>query len=376
MGKVTLLWSGLTGLGVAAAGTWIVARVARRVGLVDHPGPYKIHRIPVPLAGGVGVAAGVTAGVLWGGPSPTVLVSLWALVAVGLADDVRDLRARTRLTLQAIAVLPALLEWTPSVGVPRPVEVGVALLWTVAAISAVKCIDCADAVTAPVAIVGAVALGGLAGWQGPSAALAVAVTGAATGFLVWNTPPARCFLGEAGSTVLGFLLVLIGLQAAGAAPPDRTWVVALGGPTVLALPILDFVLVHVRRVRAGVRRLADLMASRGTDHFPHRLAARGLRPAEVAMACSAATAAGAAVAHVSAAVGGVVAVLGGASLSVAFLASEGASSGRRRRGEARGDARPGSAWLELPPQGPRPDDEPVSTGTEPRPYRQAPARSP
>jgi UDP-GlcNAc:undecaprenyl-phosphate GlcNAc-1-phosphate transferase len=348
---VSLVWSGLAALGVAAAATWIVARVAGRIRLVDHPGPYKVHRTPVPLAGGVGVAAGVTVGVLWGWPSPTVLVSLWALVAVGLADDVRDLRARTRLTLQAMAVLPALLEWTPSVGVPRPAEIGMALLWTVAAISAVKCIDCADAITAPVAIVGAVALGGLAGWQGPSASLAAALTGAAAGFLVWNIPPARCFLGESGSTALGFLLVLVGLQAAGTVPADRTWAAALAGPAVLVLPVLDFALVHARRVRAGVRRLSDLMASRGTDHLPHRLAARGLGPAKVALACSGATAIGGAVAQLLARAGTGGAVMGVLALTVAFFASEVALSRLRLPREVRRAHAPGWSLSKFAPRG-------------------------
>lgn len=322
MAAVSLIVPALAALAVSAAATWLAANVARRIGLVDRPGPRKIHGWPVPLGGGVGVGVGVALGLLAASAGFALLPSVAALVAVGLIDDARGLRPGTRLGAQAAAVLPAVVVYTPSVGAPRPLEVALALLWVLATISAVNCLDCADGVAAGVAVVAASALGSLGGWQGPLAPVAAVLAGASAGFLVFNTPPARCFLGEAGSTLLGFLLAILSFAPASALPSGRALPAFVAAATVLALPLLDFLLVHARRAHSGVRRLSDLMASAGTDHLPHRLRAAGLGPRGVAATCTAATAASAIAAGLGleagtlAGLGGLLAVCGG------FLSAE------------------------------------------------------
>lgn len=308
----------------ALAATLVAARLAGRVGLLDHPSPRKLHRAPVPQAGGVGVAVGVTLA-LQGAAEASLLAGVWALVVLGVLDDARDLRARTRLAGQAAAVAPAVLAYAPTLGAPRLLELSLALLWVLGVISATNCIDCADGVAASVAIGGGIALGALGGWAGTAGLLGVAVAGAAAGFLLLNAPPARCFLGEAGSTVLGFLLALASLSAASAVPAERALPVAVAGATVVAVPILDFALVHARRARAGIRRLADLMASAGTDHLPHRLATVGLGPRYVAAVCGGATAMSGltAIAASQAGVAGVAAA--GLGIAGAFFAVEAAA---------------------------------------------------
>ncbi|WP_181813330.1 glycosyltransferase family 4 protein [Gaiella occulta] len=268
----------LTAFAVSVPSTWLAARLAYRVGLLDHPGPRKIHHRPVPLAGGIGVAAAITAGLLTAGAEPRLLAVTWALVCVGLVDDARGLRARTRLGAQAVATLPAVLVYTPSLGAPRPLEVVVGLLWTIGVISAINCLDCSDGVAGSVTVAGALALGSLAGWSGPAGQTAAVLAAAAAAFLLFNAPPARCFLGEAGSTLLGFLLAILGLAVARAEPPGGGLAAMFAAGAVLAVPVLDFLLVHLRRFRGGCRRLADLMASAATDHLPHRLRRAGLNP--------------------------------------------------------------------------------------------------
>jgi UDP-GlcNAc:undecaprenyl-phosphate GlcNAc-1-phosphate transferase len=221
-----------------------------------------------------------------------------------------------------VAALPVALVYAPAIGVPRPVEVGLGVLFVLAVINALKCMDSADGVAAGVAVAGASSLGSLGGWDGAAGTTAAVVAGAAAGFLVFNAPPARCFLGEGGGTLLGLLLASVGLAMAGAAPPGRAVEVTVAAGTVLSVPVLDFALVHVRRARAGVRRLADLMASAGTDHLPHRLRDAGLGPWGVAAACAAAVAASGLVAHLSLR-WGVFGVLAGAAGAVGvFLGAE------------------------------------------------------
>lgn len=320
----------------ALAATLVAARLAGRVGLLDHPSPRKLHRAPVPLAGGVGVAVGVTLALHGAVGTSPLLAGMWALVVLGVLDDARDLRARTRLAGQAAAVAPAVFAYTPSLGAPRLFELSLALLWVLGVISAANCIDCADGVAASVAIGGGIALGALGGWAGTAGLLGIALAGAAAGFLLLNAPPARCFLGEAGSTVLGFLLAMAGLSAASAVPAERVLPVAVAGATVVAVPVLDFALVHARRARAGMRRPADLMASAGTDHLPHRLAAAGLAPRYVAAVCGGATAISG-ITATAASQAGAAGVVGAAlGIAGAFFAVEAAALRPRTEQGARG----------------------------------------
>lgn len=276
---------------VALVCTAAWARAARRLGLVDHPGPRKLQRAPVPLAGGIGFATGITVAFHGVHGYGAILWATWALVVLGIADDAFDLRARIRLVGQAVAALPAVAVLAPNVGFPRALEVAVALVCVLGVICTFKCIDCADGVASAVAIPAAFALAGLGSWSAGVTAMAAAVAGAAVGFLVLNMPPARCYLGEGGSTAMGGALALVALAAASSVAPDGALRVGLASMIVLAVPVADFVLVHARRYRAGVRRVRDLMASAGTDHLPHRLRARGRGPWGVAALCGGATAA-------------------------------------------------------------------------------------
>jgi UDP-GlcNAc:undecaprenyl-phosphate GlcNAc-1-phosphate transferase len=187
-------------------------------------------------------------------------------------------------------------------------------------------------------VAGGTAVAALAGWSGSAGAIGVSVAGAAAGFLVLNAPPARCFLGESGSTVLGYLLALAGLAAASSAPRASALAVTAAGVTVLAIPVFDFVLVHARRAREGVRNLAQLMAFAGTDHLPHRLRAAGLSPWSVAAACGCATAICGLAANTASRTGLASAVAVGLALCGAFVGAEtvlGRARGSRERAWSR-----------------------------------------
>lgn len=327
---------GLVACAVAAAATWVAVWVARRVDFVDRPGPSKLHVAPMPLGGGLGVAVGVTSASAAGAEFPdlTLLASMWALAALGLVDDARDLRARTRLLAQAVVALPVVISWAPRLGAPRSLEVALALLFVLGSISAIKCIDCADGVAAGVAVAGALWLGTLGGWSGAVGPLAAASAGAAAGFLLFNAPPARCFLGESGSTILGFLLSFLVLGVARDAPAGASLPGLAAAATVLMIPFLDFLLVHIRRLRAGMRSLGELMASTGTDHLPHRLLEAGLGPAAVAAACVGTIAVSGAAASLVLLGGVGPSLLGGLGVAVTFELSEMWLLRRRRTARA------------------------------------------
>lgn len=325
-----LVWAALALL-LTLPVTWVGMQVARRAGLVDRPRPRKPHARPTPLAGGVGVAVGVSAALasarILSGP---VFVAVWGLVVLGLVDDAKDLRARTRLAVQAAVVLPVAYAYGSALGLPGALGVLAALVWILAVVSAVNCIDCADGVAGGVGVTGALMLGSLGGWTGEAGAVAAALAGAMAGSLFFNRPPARCFLGEAGSTLLGFLLAFAALATAGPAGDDRI-AAFVAAACVLALPGLDFLLVHARRFASGVRRISDLMASAGTDHLPHRMRAAGLSPAGVALACMAGTAFNGATARLAIEGGMGGALTGAVGVACAFFTLELILAGKARR---------------------------------------------
>ena len=272
--------------------TWGVTRLARRMAVLDRPGGYKGHTVPMPLLGGVGVAVGAVAAIL---PllrlaNRSDLVRLAALglgaaiiLLAGLLDDVRGLGPRYKFIWQVGAAssagvclvalgvhLDLFLEWPP-----LPISLLTAL-WIVAITNAINFLDNMDGLCAGVGVIGAGALAALNAHQGePLVALAAAALGGAClGFLPHNWPRARVFLGDAGAMFIGFLLAalsVMGVYTRGARAP----VLAVLAPLcVLGLPVLDAVLVVILRMRD---HRAPWIGDR--RHISHRLVRRGLRPA-------------------------------------------------------------------------------------------------
>jgi UDP-GlcNAc:undecaprenyl-phosphate GlcNAc-1-phosphate transferase len=284
------LWCLGISVALALLATPSVRWVALRVGMVDRPGKRKRHGRPTPLLGGVALYLATVAGYLL--LAAADLRTLWLMVGglgllvVGLWDDRVGLRARFRLALQLLgaAGLAAAgihftwFSWEPANWV-------ISMLWLAGLINAVNCLDCADGAAAGTGAIAALAFYFIASAHGHQAValMAMALLGGCIGFLAFNFPPASIFLGNAGSTLLGFLLG--GLAIAGTAAPDtpalaQAWAAALP----VAVPIWDIVLVHWRRYCAGIRGLRALLESTGHDHLPHRLAGLGLTPGQAAVA--------------------------------------------------------------------------------------------
>jgi UDP-GlcNAc:undecaprenyl-phosphate GlcNAc-1-phosphate transferase len=204
-----------------------------------------------------------------------MMLATLPVMALGLVDDRLDLPSRYRLILQTLVAVGL------SIAGVRfhffPVEAlnhVVTVLWIVGVINAMNCLDCADGAAAGTS---AVVLGALACLAVGTSHLAVsqaalAGLGAVAGFLIFNFPPAKVFLGDAGSTFLGLICAILVILAEGASKP---WQVPLL-PLVLCVPVVDIAWVHVRRYRAGITSIRDLLSSTGKDHLPHRLMARGL----------------------------------------------------------------------------------------------------
>ncbi|MGE5179070.1 MAG: glycosyltransferase family 4 protein [Bacteroidota bacterium] len=261
---------------VALVLTPLAARVARATGYLDHPDPRKHHPEPTPLLGGVAVAASVGAGmwlthalagaeVEW--PRAGVLCGAALSLVLGLVDDRRPMRALGKLVGQIAAALTLIL-WGARGGgflAQQPLLAALALVGVVALLNAVNFLDAMDGIVAaivPIAAAGFLALSLLFG-AGMDRALGWGLVGACAGFFVYNAPPARIFLGDAGSHLLGFALAALSLQAL-----DESLTVphAAGVLWILSYPLFDVLFVIWDRLATG-----RPITVGSTDHTTHRL---------------------------------------------------------------------------------------------------------
>jgi UDP-GlcNAc:undecaprenyl-phosphate GlcNAc-1-phosphate transferase len=255
-------------------------RFAARAGFVDVPNSRKIHTHPIPVLGGLAVYLGVVATLAMRGHTDSrVILMMFAsflVMLLGIVDDRLDLHSRYRLMLQVALAAGLSLSGVRFYMVPfEPLDHLITILWVVGVINAMNCLDCADGAAGGTCVVVFLALAGLAAANGREfvSQAALAGLGAVVGFLVYNVPPAKVFMGDAGSTFLGLMVAVLAILAQ--RQPVDAWNFPLV-PFVLVVPVFDIFWVHYRRYQAGIRSIRDLLSSTGKDHLPHRLMTRGL----------------------------------------------------------------------------------------------------
>ncbi len=227
-----------------------------RTGFVDRPtgDALKIHRRPISLLGGVAVMAGTLAAVAVDGRLRwPVLGAVAVALATGLADDRRPLGAAIRVGLLAAAGAVAAVSWAIVGSIEAPgVVVVVALV--LACANGVNIVDGQDGLAGGMAAIAAVGLGLAAVAAGGRASLAMALAGGLVGFLLWNRPPARIFLGNGGAYAVGTILAVL---AVGVIADD-----GLRGAIAAGLCLYPFAYEIAFTV---VRRLATRSALAGGD---------------------------------------------------------------------------------------------------------------
>jgi Fuc2NAc and GlcNAc transferase len=237
----------------AAAGlvSWVLTGVVRRRmlarGRLDVPNERSSHVVPTPRGGGLAIAivvfGGLLGGTLLGWVSPEVGIALLGgglmVGAIGWADDCYNLTYRPRLAVHFAAALWTLywLGGFPRLDVgPGAVTLGVAG-WVVAALGIVWAVnfynfmDGIDGIAGGEAVV--TGLGGglllLAAGAPDLAGLSFLIAAASAGFLLWNWAPARIFMGDVGSGVLGYLFAALAVASENrGAVPMLVWVLLLG----------------------------------------------------------------------------------------------------------------------------------------------------
>jgi UDP-GlcNAc:undecaprenyl-phosphate GlcNAc-1-phosphate transferase len=262
-------------------------------GLVDRPGGRKAHSGDVPVIGGIAMFFGVVTGMSIFGESPyaigSLLVASLLLVAVGALDDRYHLPSAIRIIAQIAVVLMMVYGADLAlrqIGNPLGVgEIGLgrfSLVFTccvtLTVVNAYNLIDGVDGLAGTLALIALAAISTVGGTGSASTALALVVSASVVGYLLFNFPAdinrsLRSFMGDAGSTFLGFTIVWITLGISQG--PDR-----LISPVYClwfaAIPIFDTFTCFVRRIMAGKSPFRP-----GRDHFHHTLKNGGMTGRQV-----------------------------------------------------------------------------------------------
>jgi UDP-GlcNAc:undecaprenyl-phosphate GlcNAc-1-phosphate transferase len=261
----------------------VVRRGAPAIGAVVPPRPDRWHSDPTPTMGGVAIALATVLGfaLIVVRVAPGVMPSTWlaiplagiAMFVVGVLDDRLQLTPLAKLVSSLIIgafLVFSLARLQTDNGLPLTHTL-VATIWFAGVCHAFNLLDNMDGLAAGVAVVGAGFLAWLLGpaLGAPIVVLLVALCGALMGFLYWNRPPARLFMGDCGSLFIGAVLAGASLVPVLQERTPFPWTLILV-VAILVVPLFDtgFVLV--------LRRLAGRSATRGgTDHVSHRLVSLG-----------------------------------------------------------------------------------------------------
>ncbi|MBZ0268955.1 undecaprenyl/decaprenyl-phosphate alpha-N-acetylglucosaminyl 1-phosphate transferase [bacterium] len=264
---------------VALVGSLLLTPLARKVAVrtrfVAVPSQRGIHRQETPLLGGVAVFGAYCVAILVGGPlsgglSPErafgFLGGAALIFVMGVVDDRVDLSWFSKLLGQIVAaVLLLASENSGGIFLLSPIGLVLALLWLVGLTNALNFLDNMDGLCAGISAVVALTFGAMAFLSGDlgTAVLALAVAGAAIGFLRYNFPPASIFLGDGGSLFLGYSLASLGLMTSRQGDFSLSMLVPV---IAVAYPIFDITFVSVTRYARG-----QSLAEGGKDHTSHRL---------------------------------------------------------------------------------------------------------
>ena len=271
-----------------------------RVRLVDDPGHRKIHDAPVALAGGLAVLTGVllplAAGAIFlklgilkiafssllahglekrGIELIAIAVGAGIITILGLLDDKYELNALVKFIGQLfVAILVAVACKRITLFVHNEIfSYAITILWVLTVINAFNFMDNMNGLCAGLGVIGALLFAVIAAANGEYlvATIAFLTCGALAGFLPWNFPDARAFLGDSGSHLVGYLLAVMAILPHFYTKQNPRPLAVLSPLLVLAIPLID--LAHVAIVRTLNRKpfwIGD------TNHLSHRLVRAGL----------------------------------------------------------------------------------------------------
>ena len=277
-------WVGCLALLLSLILTLFVRWLGIRWGLTDNPGGRKSHARPIPFVGGVSIFLAFMIPSLLtlrqDAPVHGVLLPAALIFLMGLVDDVRGLPAWFRLVGQFLAcgllvragivvkLFP--MEWH---GLPTVwLNIGITVFGVIGITNALNFMDNMDGLAAGVVCLCCLGFFGVAWWTGQRflGVYAVALVGSCLGFLAFNVRPASVFMGDSGSTFLGFSLAALAVMGSWS---ESRFIACSIPVTALSLLIFDTTLTTILRIQTGkVRSLREWIDFAGQDHLSHRMA--------------------------------------------------------------------------------------------------------
>jgi UDP-GlcNAc:undecaprenyl-phosphate GlcNAc-1-phosphate transferase len=289
--------------GAVVVATPLVRLFSVKIGAIDRPSDRKVHPKPTPTLGGIGILIGVAVGIgVASFTSPFhslfkqslelqgTLIAAVIITGVGVVDDLRNLSAPAKVAGQVLAAgllvlngVQLLFFWFPTQGIislGSDLAVPLTVAWVLIMVNAVNLIDGLDGLAAGIVAIAAGAFfiwvyGAPSAFGQPAstAALLSAITaGACVGFLPYNFNPARIFMGDSGSLLLGLLLAAAMVSGVGRTiQPSGGDIAAFSIPVlipvfVIAVPLIDVAMAVVRRLRRGRPVFAP-----DKEHLHHQL---------------------------------------------------------------------------------------------------------
>lgn len=278
MEQILYLLTFITAMVVSMSVIPIMARLAPKLGMIDKPDPRKIHTVPVPRAGGVGIVIGsLLPLLLWlemeGWQSSFVFGAL-VLLVFGVWDDMHELGHYAKFSGQIIAAVAIVyfgdvyIMQLPFLTLDES-QIAIGKLFTVFAIvgmiNALNTSDGLDGLAGGMSLLSlsCIAFLGFMSEGQSVVMIAIAALGGVFGFLRYNTFPAKVFMGDGGSQFLGFTLGVLTVVLTQKTNTVLSPALVL---LLLGLPVVDLVAVMVQRVRRGNKWYLA-----GKDHIHHRL---------------------------------------------------------------------------------------------------------
>ncbi len=259
-----------------------ILKISYKYNIMDIPDPRKLHKSPIPRIGGLGIFLSFIFGVLrnfqFSKEIISLLIASCVIFVVGFFDDVKNLSAIRRLFFQ---ILASLIVVFGGIYVRFPLSWGdaglilsyiVSVLWIVGITNTFNFMDGIDGLAATLSLVISIIF--LVIVVNTSQVYVMFITsslcGSVLGFLFYNWHPAKIFMGDGGSTFLGFILAVTSIYVWWA---DNNPFVAFSAPImVLFVPIFDLLYTTVSRIKNGViKNFYDWLVYAGRDHIHHRI---------------------------------------------------------------------------------------------------------
>ncbi len=260
-----------------------VKNIAIKAGAIDYPKDgRRMHRVPIPRMGGISIFYGFIISTLcfanlnkqmWG-----IIIGSILIVALGVIDDIKALNAKPKFLIQIIAAIIPVAMGTKISFISLPLlgnssdivfhdilSYLVSIMWIVGVTNAVNLIDGLDGLAAGVSTIASASIFFIALINGNAfvTTISVILIGACLGFLPYNLNPAKIFMGDTGSTFLGYIMAVMSIQGMF---KSYTLIAFIVPVLILGLPIFDTSMAIIRRL---IHHRPIMEADRG--HLHHRL---------------------------------------------------------------------------------------------------------